>query len=326
MDKICEVLRKQIIDVENKSVKLTKFVGLNECLDNNCHANCRGLGRIRKYKKFSLFLDNQEKTQKRLLRGVDPLIGDFETQVFQILGCNMRCWYCFVDDCVLAATADSGEWVTISDMIELFLQENQSPYIIDLSGGQPDLAPEWCLWVMEELEKRDLRDNVYVWIDDNLATMHVMEKYLTQDQILYMANYPKHSRACCFKGYNELTYRFNVRNKCSTLEEQINNFGKLYNYGFDIYAYITLTGPRGSANRKDMELFIDRIQDIHPQLPLRLIPLKIKEFEETTRRMNKLYMEAFVEQYQAYDIWTTIMGERYTKEELAIPYEKVEIY
>lgn len=323
MDRICEMLRKRIVDVENKKVKLTKFNDLNECMDNNCYVNCMGMGRLRRYKNFSLFLDNQEKPQKRLLRGLNPSINDFETQVFQIMGCNMRCWYCFVDRCVLAAREGYGEWMTISDMIELFLKENHLPYIIDLSGGQPDLVPEWCLWVMEEVEKRNLRDIIYIWMDDNLATTHIMEKYLTQEQISYMANYPKHSRACCFKGYNEYTYRFNVGNKCLTLEEQVNNFRKLYNYGFDIYAYITLTGPKGSANRKDIEVFISKIQDIHPKLPLRLIPIKIKEFTETAERINGIQIEALEEQYRAYDIWTEVMNERFSKEEMNLPYENV---
>ena len=326
MDKICNNLRSKIIDFDNRAVKLTCFSGLSESVDENCHVNCGGVGRIRKYKNFSLFLENDLHTNKRLLRGIDPNLESFETQVFQLVGCNMRCWYCFVDDCILAANDKYSMWVSVEEMIDSFIQENKEPLIIDLSGGQPDLVPEWCLWTMEEIEKRQLKDKVYIWLDDNLATMDIMEECLTSTQISYMANFPKHSRACCFKGYSEETYQFNVRNKYKSLKEQIENFRKLYNYGFDIYAYVTLTGPQRAANYKCIELFIDEIQSIHPMLPLRIIPLKIKEFEVTSGRINSIYSDALKEQYIAYNIWKDIMQKKYTKEQLNLPYENVKIY
>ena len=326
MDKTCEMLRSKIVDIEKRAVKVTNFAGLEESLDNNCYVNCKGLGRIRKYKNFNLFLDNMQATEKRLLRGVDPTLQEFQTQVFQLVGCNMRCWYCFVDDCILAANNNNSEWLLVSEMVDSFVKENDNPLIIDLSGGQPDLVPEWCYWVMEEIEKRNLKNKVYVWIDDNLTTMEVMEECLTSDQISYMAQFPKHSRACCFKGYNDETYSFNVRTKYKSLKEQIYSFRKLYSYGFDIYAYISLTGPKGSANERDIELFINEIQSIHPMLPLRIIPLKIKEFEVTSGRMNKVYEEAMQEQYKAYIIWKRIIERRYTKKEIKLPYEAINIH
>ena len=106
-------------------------------------------------------------------------------------------------------------------MVDMFLEENKEPFIIDLSGGQPDLAPEWCLWTMEELEKRKLRGKVFVWLDDNLLTMDIMEKYLSREQIRYMAEYPKHSRACCFKGYNNQSFHFNIGIKCLILMNKL---------------------------------------------------------------------------------------------------------
>jgi len=323
MEKNNEILRGKIVDIQTKSIKLTKFQKLDECRDSNCHINCEGLGRLRKYENFGLFLENKDGVSKRLLRGVDPAIEHFQTQVFQNVGCNIRCWYCFVDDCVLDASGSNAEWISIEQMVDMFLEENKEPFIIDLSGGQPDLAPEWCLWTMEELEKRKLRGKVFVWLDDNLLTMDIMEKYLSREQIRYMAEYPKHSRACCFKGYNNQSFHFNIRNQMFDINEQIGNFKKLYDYGFDIYAYITLTGPKGSANIRDIEHFINCIQDINYYLPLRIIPLKIVEFKATLTRMNGIYREALEEQYKAYDIWVNILRKYYNEKEINSPYEEI---
>ena len=41
--------------------------------------------------------------------------------------------------------------------------------VLDLTGGQPDLVPEWILWMMCELRARGLERKVYVWSDDNLS-------------------------------------------------------------------------------------------------------------------------------------------------------------
>lgn len=321
MEKYDELLRKKIVDIKTRSIKLVKIQSIEESMDSNCHVNCDGFGRQRLYDNFSLFMENRGTVKKRLLRGISPKIDHFRTQVFQNAGCNIRCWYCFVDDCALDAAPINTEWVSVTKMIDVFLQENEEPFIMDLSGGQPDLAPEWCFWIMEELEKRNLRGKVFVWLDDNLLTVNILEKYLSESQIKYMAEYPKHSRACCFKGYNNQSFHFNIRNNILDINEQINNFRKLYTYGFDIYAYITLTGPKGCANMQAIETFINQIQDIDYILPLRIIPLKIVNFRVTMKRINETYKEALQEQYRAYDIWSNIMRKYYSEEEIRRPYE-----
>ena len=42
------------------------------------------------------------------------------TQVFQNAVCNWRCWYCFVDFKLLAASRKHSEWLTPRDLIDLF--------------------------------------------------------------------------------------------------------------------------------------------------------------------------------------------------------------
>jgi len=54
--------------------------------------------------------------------------------------------------------------------------------MIDLSGGQPDLTPEWIPWMMEELNNRGLTDKVYLWSDDNLSNDYFW-KYLSDAEI-----------------------------------------------------------------------------------------------------------------------------------------------
>ena len=47
--------------------------------------------------------------------------------------------------------------MTPGELVELYLDEPEPPPMIDLTGGQPDLTPEWVPWTMEELAGRTCR-------------------------------------------------------------------------------------------------------------------------------------------------------------------------
>lgn len=320
-----ERIRKKIVNPNNRSVKITKLSNSIEGTDANCSINCNGFGRIRRYHSFRLFFDNTKGRSKKLLRGLSPDTSSYSTQVFQIEGCNIRCWYCYVDDSSLNANSTDAEWITVDELMDLFFKDNSEPYIIDLSGGQPDIVPEWCYWIMQEVEKRGMKGKVYIWVDDNLTTVNCMEHFLTNDAIHYMASFPKHSRTCCFKGYDELSYQFNARDRSTSLKLQLDNFRKLLMYGFDLYAYVTLTGPKGYATYQKIEQFVNELQSIHSLLPLRTIPLIIDVFNVTSMRMNPKYEESLVEQQIAFEYWDEVLNSRFSNEIRMRPYEEIKL-
>ena len=90
-------------------------------------------------------------------------------QVFQNASCNWRCWYCFVPFNLLAANEAHAAWLTPDQLVGLYLAEDERPRVIDCSGGQPDLIPEWVPGIMEALTARGLANQVYLWSDDNLS-------------------------------------------------------------------------------------------------------------------------------------------------------------
>lgn len=318
-----ELLRNKIVDKEKKRILLANIEDTLENKDDICDVNCRGVGRIRHYKDFKLFLCNKNGKKRKLLRGYNPANEIIDTQVYQIVGCNWRCWYCFVDDEILSGNTSKCQWLTIEELIDTFLEQNLD--IIDLSGGQPDLVPEWCLWVMQELEKRGYRGKKYIWLDDNLSTPSILESQLSSQEIKYMADYPLHSRACCFKGFSDNTIQFNIQNKKIKIAEQIKCFEKLYNYGFDLYAYITLTAQKGSYTKEEVDVFVRKIQEINYNLPLRIIPLEIRDFTATSNRIRQTYHEAYQEQYKVYDIWNDIMHKYYSVDDIERQFEEIEI-
>src|SRR5207237_10881361 len=91
---------------------------------------------------------------------------------------------------------------------------------------------------------------------------------------------------CCFKGFDRSSFSFNTTADGSLFDRQFELFGRLLAIGLDLYAYVTLTTPVVDELRDAMARFVDRLQGIHPNLPLRTIPLRIQMYSPVRRRMQ----------------------------------------
>lgn len=115
-----------------------------------------------------------------------PYTDMLEAQVFQLASCNVHCWYCFVPDELKHGKIVNAKWFTAEQMIELYKKSDTGIRVIDLSGGNPELAPEWILDTMKALERNELQNKVYLWTDDTLTTDYAFE-CLSKEETSYMA-------------------------------------------------------------------------------------------------------------------------------------------
>ncbi|MDP2857265.1 MAG: hypothetical protein Q8P50_04720, partial [Bacillota bacterium] len=83
----------------------------------------------------------------------------------------------------------------------MYLSQDDRPFIIDISGGQPDLTPEWVPWMMSEIRARGLENDVYLWSDNNLSNDFFWQ-YLAEAERSLVATYKNYGRVCCFKGFD----------------------------------------------------------------------------------------------------------------------------
>ncbi len=316
-------MRRRLIRPESREILIARLDNSVESDDDYTDVNCGGFGRIRKFHKFSVHLRAKKGVipAKPHYRGL-PHVLPYRTQVFQVNGCNWNCWYCFVDDELLVGDAQRGAFLTAERMIDLYLAEDDPPMVLDLSGGQPDLVPEWCLWVMRALDERGLRDTVHVWIDDNLSGRFVRQLLSTED-ITYMAQYPHHSRVGCFKGFDEDSFVFNTKAPRSGFGRQFEVMQDFIDDGFDMYAYATFTSLNTSNVGAGMRDFVDRLQAIDPLLPLRTIPLAIKPYSVTRSREVADLEGVLDRQEHAAAAWEEQLLARFTPDQLATPYEEV---
>lgn len=309
---VAEVLRNRIYN--NHKFLLSKIEDSTQAGDLSVPTNCDGYGRIHHFRRTidPLWIDDPLPLDPAChALGVDD-VDTIETQVFQLAACNVHCWYCFVPDSLKCADLKLSKWFTAEEMVHSYLREAPNIRVMDLSGGNPELAPEWILDSMKTLERLGKTDYIYLWSDDTLTTDFFFE--LDKSDIKYMTSYPMYGKVCCFKGFDEESFAFNSGLSPMMYEGQFERFLKYLDFGFDVYAYVTLTCSNTENIHEKINSFVTRLQKIHPLLPLRTIPLKIMMFTPTQSRMNKKYQEALENQMVAVKAWKELLKENYSEE------------
>jgi uncharacterized Fe-S cluster-containing radical SAM superfamily protein len=239
-----------------------------------------------------------------------PFSDGITAQLFQNAACNWRCWYCYVPFSLLSAKPDHASWVTPRELIQRYIREPDPPVVVVLSGGQPDLAPEWVPWTMDALEELGLSDRTFLWSDDNLSN-DFFWRFLSDRDIRRVAEYGHYGRVGCFKGFDETSFAFNTAAAPERFFDQFGLFERLARLGLDLYAYVTFTSPSVDGVDDAMARFADRLQGIDELLPLRTIPLEIRPFSPTRARMNDERELAIENQWRAVEAWIRQVEDRF---------------
>ena len=325
-DQFSAVLREKSIDLNNRRLLITRIRGSEQEADLTEPPNCNGVGRIRHFRRqTSLGWPSNPLPIDPACRRLElPRNDSLRAQVFQNAACNWRCWYCYVPFSLLNADPKQSEWRSASELIELYLEEPNRPRMIDLTGGQPDLVPEWIPWMMRELQERGLSDEVYLWSDDNLSNDYFWQ-YLTDADVELVRNYVNYGKVCCFKGFSDQSFAFKTGASVECFDRQFSLFERYLGLGIDLYGYVTLTTPTVENIQVDMGRFIDRLQGIDETLPLRIVPLEVRAFSPVASRMTPTHDLAIRNQQVAVECWRNQLSNRFLVSELAADIYDVEV-
>lgn len=204
--------------------------------------------------------------------------------------------------------------LTCEDLVDLYRAEQEPPPIIVLSGGSPGLIPEWRLWMMDALESAGLDQATYLWSDDDLSSQFMLEE-LSAKEIDRLQRYRNYGQVCCFKGFDPVSFDFNCRAGESHFRCQIELMDRFLDLEIDIYCYVTLTSPEIGSIRDGLCHFMDDLQQLSECLPLRTIPLEIKEFTPVTKRgISDRQRLSFEGQQHAIDSWNLEIERRFSSE------------
>jgi organic radical activating enzyme len=314
-DAFSTVLRERGVDLSTKRVLVTDLHGSQQEQDLSAPTNCDGLGRLRHFRLATSphWPENPLpiRPAARALGILAPAV--FGAQVFQNAVCNWRCWYCFVDFALLAGNPKHSRWVSAADLVDLYMATEQPAPMIDLSGGQPDLVPEWVAWMLGELRARGL--TTYVWSDDNLSNDYFFTK-LSAGERSAIESDESYGKVCCFKGFDAESFSFNTKADPELFARQFALMSRQLNETpLDLYAYVTFTTPESNGVAERMKRFVDRLQELNVALPLRTVPLEITIFTPVAARMTETHERALAVQQEAIAAWNEEIASRFSREE-----------
>lgn len=309
-------LRARAIDVEGGRVLISRLAGSGQEVDLTLPANCNGYGRVRHFRLVTAqgWPSNSLPIAPacRAL-GISPVPELMTALVFQNAACAWRCWYCFVPEELLKADPARSEWFTAADLVALYRQIPDAPRIIDLSGGSPDLVPEWTPWMMRALAEAGLAESTYLWTDDNLSTTYLFDALSSADLDL-MRGYRNYGRVCCVKGFDARSFAFNTRAAPQDYDRQFEILRRVIGLGLDVYGYVTLTSSHDDGIAQGVADLIDRLQVIEPNFPLRMIPLRIQVFTPVEQRLARdtVRERSLSVQEEAIAAWTLELERRFS--------------
>jgi uncharacterized Fe-S cluster-containing radical SAM superfamily protein len=317
--------RERLIDVDGRRLLMARIAGSAQEADLSEPANARGLGRVRHFRRYgsTRWVSNPLPIDPACARLGMSVCDQLNSEVFQNAACNWRCWYCFVPFDLLAALPQRSEWITARQLVEEYAALPERPPVLDLSGGQPELTPEWVLWTMDALEGVGIDQKVYLWSDDNLSNDYFW-RFLTTQQRHRIATYRNYGKVACFKGIDADSFAFNTAADASLFSSQFDLFSRYIKEGIDIYAYVTLTHRGSGPIRDTIRHFIDRLQRVDANLPLRTVPLEVRDFRPVHPRLDDLRRATLTTgQYEALDAWVVEMESRFSPTERATPIHEI---
>ena len=306
-------LREKAIRPNERKILVSVLKDSDQERDLSAPTNCAGIGRIRHFKHETAagWPTNPLPTvpAARALGLESP--NAMTAQVFQNAACPWRCWYCFVPYNLLSADPKRSRWLSADELVELYQKEASAPQLIDLTGGSPDLIPEWSVWMMEALEKAGLSKSTYLWTDDNLSTTYIFD-HLSTDELDQLQSYDNYGRVCCFKGFDPNSFTFNTRAQGTDFDRQFEIMRRLLTLDIDLYGYLTLTAVTDQDMATHISAFIDRLQELSTNLPLRIVPLRIGMYGPVSSRMTTEHARSLQVQETAIAYWNEELEKRFS--------------
>lgn len=239
----------------------------------------------------------------------------------QLAGCDYDCNYCYVPKELNVANPRAGNYFSAGEIIDRFLFAKNNSLepmnVVRISGGNPGLAPEIIIDILDELKKRKL--NIYIWIDSNLSTPVYM-KNLGESfkNILRQKNV---GVVGCFKGVAEEDFSLITGVKGDNYIMQFDTAKWFIEAGADFYVYVPAL-VYGNDTEKKIRAFIEKLRVIDKNLPLRVEILEIIDYpwaklnfersEKIGRGLPKEDQRIFL------DMWyNKLLPEFYSQEELS---------
>jgi len=206
--------------------------------------------------------------------------------------CPLSCWYCYIDDCLKSncnictvqeycgqntkvKTGIKEDWFSARKIVDGFVKQRSLDKqrgllsnILRITGGEPFLAPDLLLEILDELKSRQLDKEVFLWTETNLIPLIVQDKdetIVSGELLNGLAAYHNFCVHPCFHGLNESNFEDVAGQRIDNFNLLLDAFKRLFDADIDIYP----TFGSNMSSPRDVECFYNKISQINKLLPLR---------------------------------------------------------
>lgn len=309
-------VRDNVYKESDGSALFANLLNTKEAIDSYHQINHEGFGRIRNFKYFSFHIKTDILDRRRFLRlnEAGKWCNQFQSQVFQIGVCPLRCRYCFVDKENLDGTNPYSKFLKPIEVLQMFLESWPNVRNLDLSGGSPDLCPEFLFELLTEIERANLKGKMTIWVESNLDINYYSK--LSRNKLEYIVTFPNFHLLCSLKGWDSSSVAYNTRNTTS-FDLQLEGLHFFHQQNFPFSVYLVFIGHKIADNQEVAALY-SQLKRISCELPERCIPLYIKKFHAQGKSGSE-FTNTYDEQKRAANWWDAqILNDRKEAEHINI--------
>lgn len=341
--KLAEKLRPNMIDLEEEKVLLAVLAGTKQQKDLTKSRFWESIFRSKIYTKAEDTELNPFQGEpagvaaEKLTIPGERIVTPRECNAAflgQINGCNLNCWYCYVDRVCNSGNPKYGKYLSAEEYLVQFLIESRKHQnstnpddklnILRISGGEVFIVPEIIVWIVKAIEKFKLEDYIYVWVDCNLVTGDFYWEYLTAEEREKIRNFENLGVCVCHKGFDKKTFYENTGADPKFFDEQFKLHRRLIDEELDVYSYLyPITASLHNLTRR-LATFMDRLQEeVDYYAPLRMATPPINIYEPTREQLTLEREKALENQWEAMKIWKQELQKRFSAEELCLKLHEV---
>jgi uncharacterized Fe-S cluster-containing radical SAM superfamily protein len=238
----------------------------------------------------------------------------------QLSGCTYSCNFCYVPPEINLANPAFGKFFSPKEILNYFLsaksRSKEPMNVIRITGGEPTIIPEIIVDIYNEIEKRDLK--IYIWIDTNLS----MTKYLEniESDLKNIMKKRNVGVVGCFKGFCKEDFSILTGAEPKFYDKQFEAAKLFLDWKTDFYVYLPALIYNDDVEKK-AKGFVQRLQELNKNLPLRVEMLIIKNYPGAVinirEKANQGRPMPTIDQKLVFDLWyNKLLPKLYSKEML----------
>lgn len=271
-----------------------------------------------------------------------------------IARCPINCWHCYLEECLRDNCIDcsnsrncnkqrkteiniKADYMPASKILNDFLQQREIDNekgiytnILRITGGEPFLAPNLILELLEELKRRNLQNEIILWTETNLIPLCSNSKGETIVSTELLNNLGQYNNLCvhpCLHGLNKKEFYQITGSRIDDYGQLINALQRLISSGIDIYP----TFGSNTSSPCNIDCFYNEISKINPMLPLRFCMIEYdlnylpvlwrhKHIKNFASKFEKVF-----DRYQIIDKWDKLLQKDFGHKYAEIPRHKINL-